>query len=63
MIDYILGAADVEDVLSMSFIETSRIRDHSTDRIKVKSSANYLFTNLILLTEIISFHEVLETLC
>ena len=27
MLDYILGTADVDNILSMSFIETTRIRD------------------------------------
>ena len=50
MIDYILDTADIEDVLSMSFIETTRIRDPSTDRITKSSKANYLFTNQIVST-------------
>ena len=41
----IFGTTDVEDVLSMSRIETIRTRDPVTDRKMKSAKVNYLFTN------------------
>ena len=42
--------ADVEDVLSMSWIETIRTSDSVTDRITKSAKVNYLFTNRMVST-------------